>query len=361
MNQKGRHILYFIVFIAISWLTSSCSEEARQGLRPTPLAFGDVNQVAVVTDKNIWESPIGDTLQFYYSAAYPILPQPEPIFDLTPMTPEEMNAQPIRRELRTYLIIGDLSDKESPTSQMIINDIGTERATEARTDPKINSFVGRDKWAKGQVLVYLFSYSREALIEVIKDNFPAVAKKINEADRPKIEATVFVSGENQPIMDAIRKEMGAEMRIPKPYFIALNKESTLWLRRETEFLSSNIILHKVPYTNQSQLTKEGIKSLCDTLGKKYVSSTLPDTYMRINDVDLPMYTSVKTLNNNYSLEARGIWEIVNDYMGGAFVSYLIYNPNKPDLLFIEGFVHAPGKEKRNYMQQLEYLMSSVKY
>jgi hypothetical protein len=48
-------------------------------------------------------------------------------------------------------------------------------------------------------------------------------------------------------------------------------------------------------------------------------------------------------------------------MGGAFVSYLIHNPEKEELLFIDGFVYAPGKEKRNFMQQLEFIISTVEF
>ncbi len=83
--------------------------------------------------------------------------------------------------------------------------------------------------------------------------------------------------------------------------------------------------------------------------------------MRINDVDLPMFTYVKTINNRYAIEARGIWELENDYMGGPFISYLIHNPDKNELLFLDGFVYAPQEDKRNYVQYLEHLLSNVKF
>jgi hypothetical protein len=81
--------------------------------------------------------------------------------------------------------------------------------------------------------------------------------------------------------------------------------------------------------------------------------------MRINDIDLPMFTKVTQVDNKYALEARGIWEIANDYMGGPFVSYLIHNPKQDELLFIDGFIHAPGEDKRNFMQYLEHILDTV--
>ena len=70
---------------------------------------------------------------------------------------------------------------------------------------------------------------------------------------------------------------------------------------------------------------------------------------------------VKTINNNYALEARGVWELENDFMGGPFISYLIHNPQKGELLFIDGFVYSPGERKREYMQHLEHIISSVEF
>ena len=81
--------------------------------------------------------------------------------------------------------------------------------------------------------------------------------------------------------------------------------------------------------------------------------------MRINDVDLPMFTKVTQVDDKYALEARGIWEIANDYMGGPFVSYLIHSPKRNELIFIDGFLHAPGEDKRNFMQYLEHVLETV--
>jgi hypothetical protein len=357
INYISRIGLLGLLFV-LPW---ACSEDARQGLRPLSVAFGSVNQVRVVMDEDLWESPLGDTLQYYYSAAYPILPQPEPIFDLYHLPPDKLINQQVQREFRTFMLIGDLSDTTSTTTQLILKDIGPERAAEAKTNPKLNSFVGRNKWSNGQLIIYVFAYSKEALIDVLKENYPAIANKIHDHDKPKVEATLFVSGENKKLMEEVKGRLGADIRLPKEYFLALKEGNMMWIRRETDAISSNLLMYKVPYTDQSQLTKAGIKAIRDSLGRRYISSTLPDTYMRTNDVDLPMFTSIKTVNSNYTLEARGIWDIVNDYMGGSFVSYLIYNPNKRELLFVDGFLHAPGKDKRNHMQHLEYLLSSIRY
>lgn len=350
-----------LVLLGVVLGFASCSEDMRQGLRPVPTAYGRINQLVVVADQDVWESRIGDSIRYYYGAAYPILPQPEPIFDIVHFTPYDMEAQLMRRELRTYLIVANLSDEESPTSQMIRQDLGTEKVRRSQEDESYNVTIGRDKWAKGQLLAYQFGWTEDKLIDNIKANFPAIYKRIEQRERDRIAATIFFQGQNPKIQDEVRSKMGADIKIPSDYFVAISDDEVIWLRKETDDLSSNLLIHKLAYSNEKQLSKEGIKAIRDSLGRKYISSTLPNTYMRVNDIDLPMLTEVKTIHNQYALEARGIWEIENDFMGGAFVSYLIHNPNKNELLFIDGFVHAPGKEKRDFMEHLEYIMSTTEY
>ena len=220
--------------------------------------------------------------------------------------------------------------------------------------------MGRDKWAKGQLLVYQFAPSEEKLIEILKRNYPAVLKRIHEADEKKIEATVYLDGESYKLKQEVEQKMAISLRVPNDYNLAVSDGNAIWMRKETPFSSSNILVHKIKYTKQSQLSGDGLKAIRDSLGRKYVSSTLPDTYMKINDIDLPMLVNETTIDGRYTLEARGIWEIENDYMGGAFLSYLIHDPQKNELIFLDGFVHAPGEDKRNFMQYLEHILRTVK-
>lgn len=360
--QPYSHRIWFPLLVwGLAWAMSACNSEVQQSLTPTPTAYGKVNHVTIIADTSIWNGPVGDSIRFYYSSAYLILPQPEPIFDLDHVTPEELAMFPVKRELRTYMIVGDLSDPNSSTSQLIRDDLDAEQINASRQNPGYGTKAGRDKWATGQLLVYMYAFNEADLIKNLIASFPAVKQRINEADRPRLEATVYFNGEDQGLQEEARATMGVSMHIPKGYVKAINENNFMWMRLETTDLSSNIMLHKVPYKSPKQLSREGIKAIRDSLGRAYISSTLANTYMRINDWDLPLFVEQVTFNGDYAIEARGIWEIENDFMGGAFVCYLVYDPAHTDLLFIDGFVHAPGKDKRDYMQQLEHVLRSAKY
>ena len=361
MYSKNNTVKLLPFCLLLIFICSSCSEEVNRSLKPIPNSFGELNQIIVVSDEEIWKGRVGDSLRYDYSGPYPILPQPEPIFDLAHFTPYELASEPTRRELKTYLVIGDLNDEDSPTSKLIVQDIGSENARKAKEDKSFNSTVGRDKWAKGQQIIYQFGYGEEELINGLKKNFSAIAQRVKNIDRKRIEQTVFQSGNDLNLMESIQATLGINIRIPQDYFEAGNEGRDFkWLRMETEKISSNILIKKMPYTDQSQLTKLGIKSVRDTIGK-YISSEIQGSYMKINDFDLPMFVSVKTVNGKYAIEARGIWEMENDYMGGAFLSYLIHNEEQNELLFIDGFIYAPSKKKRNLIQHLEFILNTTEF
>lgn len=346
------------IYLLLAW---GCSNDFTKKLEAVPTAIGVPNQLTIIADDEIWEGPLGDTLRWYFSSAYPILPQPEPIFDLRHLTTEEIYSEPLNRGRRSYLIFGNLSDQNSPTSQMIKKDLGPGNADRARREPDYNTTIAHDKWAKGQLIIYLFGNNSNELIKNIKDNFSTIGSRINLSDKPSIDASVYLGKEHRKLIDEIKTNFGIYLKIPGDYFQAISEENTMWLRKENEYLSSSILIHKVPYQDKSQFSKDGLKEIRDKLGKKYISSEVENTYMRTNDVDLPMLVETIDLNGNYAMEARGIWDIVNDYMGGPFISYAILSPDNQELIFIDGFVHAPGKKKRKFMQHLEYIFSSFQF
>ena len=51
----------------------------------------------------------------------------------------------------------------------------------------------------------------------------------------------------------------------------------------------------------------------------------------------------------------------NGFMGGAFISYLVYHEPTQSLIFMDGFVYAPEQEKRKYIQRLKMIMDSVEF
>ncbi len=370
MNYKknpNTNLLYFwkpVLFI-VGWLLvmlTSCASESNSNYSP-PMsgAIGKTSEIVVVADDNVWEGMAGDTFRYYFQSAYLLLPQPEPMFDLRHLTPEQLRNDRMLRDLRTFVFLGNFQDVHSETNKIIQKDLGAEKVNRAKTDPTFHTVVGHNKWARGQLLTFIFGNSQQALSENIKASFPNIAKRVHDFDQNQIGTLAYIKGRNIGVEKNIKEKMGAEMKIPQEYFVAIDEENTIWLRKESSELSSNIFIHKLPYISQEQFTKEGIRTIRDSLGKKYITTEVNGAYMRTNDVDLPMFAIPMELHGSYAVEVRGVWDLVNDFMGGPFIGYLIHDKSTDQLLYIEGFVHAPSTTKRKFMERIENILRNTKF
>ena len=61
------------------------------------------------------------------------------------------------------------------------------------------------------------------------------------------------------------------------------------------------------------------------------------------------------------METRGLWKMENDFMGGPFVNYTIWDEDGNRTVVVDGFVYAPGKDKRNYVMELEAIIQSLRF
>mgnify|MGYP001336676029 CR=1 FL=1 len=348
-------------------LLISCSSDTSPGtvVREKPsinYAHGKINQVLIISDSSVWKGLPGDTFFYYFTAPYILLPQPEPIFDINHLTMEELAKQSVKKEFRTIIFLADLNNLNSPTTRQVLADIGPEKMAEAKKDQGYTVIVGHDKWARSQLLFYVAGFGEKKLVENIVKNFPAIARRINEKDNEIVKATAYQAGENADLEAEVKTLYNLNLKVPGDFKKVkyYTNTQTLWMRRDAREVVANILIHKIPYTNKSQLTKEGIKEIRNSIGK-HITTRQPNSFMRINDVDLPLFVENTTLNNVYTVQAKGIWDIENDFMGGPFVSNLMLNPKTNELVLVDGFIYAPSKDKRNYMQELEFIIASAQF
>ena len=360
----------YLKIIAISLLgifIGSCAREPEGNITtPVPSnllskSYGRPNQIFVIADSSLWRSAVGDTFFYYFASPYILLPQPEPIFDIQFMTPEQLAKSPAKKEFKSIIFLADMEDDNSLTTQQVRHDVGAVKVEEARVDKGYTTIVGQNKWALNQQLFYFIGFGEEKLTENISKNFPPVARRVNDRDFKMVESNTYQSGNNNEIEADLAVSFGVNMKIPGSFKKIIHNSSTntVWLRNDDRDVVANILVHRRRYTKEDQLSYDGIKAIRNEVGK-IITSQQPDTYMQINDIDLPLFVEKKTINGYYTVQAKGIWEMVNDFKGGAFISYLMLDQAKNELIFVDAFLYAPGvPEKRNHMQELELILSST--
>jgi len=354
-----RRILTSALVFLLGLATFSCGEDVARSLQPTPSAFGGINDLTVVSDSALWLNGAQDSVAYFFEAPYIILPQPEPIFDVRHIEPERLAAQPTFRELRNYIVLADLSNEDSPTTQMVMTDMNDAKLQQVKEEG-FGTAVARNKWATGQQLIYLMGRNQQELFDGLSTAHPAVVKRIAEAENERIKVTTYFRGIDRRLGDTVAQRSGARLDIPGGYVLVPVDDSRFaWLRKDIKGGSINIMATRVPYENQEQLSKAGLKKIRDRVGREYISSTLADTYMRVNDTDLPLFTSSTELNGAFAIEGRGIWEMENDFQAGPFISYLINDEADRQLILVDGFVLAPGEKKRELMGEIEQVLQTA--
>ena len=91
----------------------------------------------------------------------------------------------------------------------------------------------------------------------------------------------------------------------------------------------------------------------------YMSSNAPNSYMTTDSV-LGFLENKTVKDNIITYETSGLWSMENDFMGGPFITkYIIDNKNNR-VIFLDGFMFAPGEDKKKrYMRQIEAIMSTI--
>lgn len=348
-----------MLLLAGSLMLLSCSG-MEQRFNTKKNALGKTNEITVIADDELWDSDIADSVVYYFGSAYPVMPQPEPVFDIRHFSVQQLQADELRRELRTYMVVADLSDEESPATKLTINAIGEEAVRKCREGNGYGTHLARDRWAQGQIIFFLYGFGDEMLARGIRRKYSAMASRISEHDRSQVDAATYLNGINGPLMDTLRQRLGMEMKIPGEYKLASSKDDILWLRAEYTESSHNLIITKVPYEDEEQFSDNYLQELRDSIVRRVVRTRTPGSVMLVNDKDLPLLFYEGSTADQYTKEMRGVWEMSDDYMGGPFISYLIISSDQKHLYFIDVWVYGPGKDKRDYMQRLEHIVSSIK-
>lgn len=351
---------FFLVASLIASLFSGCSQEQRQRLAVTPTSYGKVDNIMVIADEYNWTTTIGDTFRNYFEALYPVTPQPEPIYDLRHKTPKEFNEATILKTHRAIVLIGALDDMNDGASKLIRESLGEANVQKAKNDSNYRLAVHKDRWAQGQTVIYWFAPDRNELLKTIAKDYQQVMDEFNKADTKMFIDQVYLPGQNLEATTKIRELFQANLKIPRDYVIAHQDSTAMWLRKETDKISSSIFICSLPMSDSTQLLPEQHKKIRNKLTKKYFATHIEGSFMQIDDRVLPMYYQEMTFDNKRTLQVRGLWGMVNDFMGGSFVTYMIEDKANNRILLVDGFVHAPGQKKRPEMRRLDMIFSTFK-
>jgi hypothetical protein len=202
--------------------------------------------------------------------------------------------------------------------------------------------------------------NEEALKRIMDNNNETLIAYYLDTERERL-INAYNRMINHQAQNIVRENLKLDIAVPEGFFVAKQEENFVWLRQtgSREELELGVMITVLPYTHpDSDFNSQTIWSRRDSLSKAHIPGTFPNTYMTTYP-DIPPLFEIINFNEKYAVEARGLWRVQNDFMGGPFVNITFVDEKNSRLINLDGFVYAPKYDKRDYLRQVEALMYSV--
>ena len=326
----------FLLVLCFSICFYSCQEKATKKNKPTetravlPPSTGNLSELVVVISDELWESEIGSILKSVFQENIPALPQQEAFFDLYAIEPEDFSSIFQTHKNILWLSIG-------------------EKASFDRKD---------QKWAKNQLYVNIMHKTEEQLAQKLQNQVYKIRTWFIDKDQQRRLVKLKSSAEKE-IQKLLNDVFGISLTVPKGYQLAEKEENFIWLRRDHPKMNviSNIWVHAEDYTSPYQLSKERLMVLRDSLGRAHVEGSRPQSYMATEMIYDPDYELIK--EHPYTIETKGLWTMVNDFLGGSYIANAILDEENQKIIYTEGFIYCPSERKRSHILELKTILSDI--
>ena len=324
-----KKIPFFFILFTIAIFFSSCFSRTET-LKPK--VSGKAGELLLVMPERNWISEPGSTFREILTTDKNGLPQPEPLFSLIHVIPDQFAK--IFNSHRNIILVS----------------IGPE-------NEKNKISVQQDLWSTPQIVINIKAESDEACKELLNKNSDYLIDRINRAEQERVLMN-YRKFMEAGIVQSIKMKHHINLVIPKGYRLDVDSTNFVWLASETPTSSQGILIYFFPYTDENTFTPEYLVEKRDMFLKKYVPGPSPNTWMATEDLLPPGFKEFE-LDGKYYSELRGLWKLQNGFMGGPFVSLSTVDELRNRVVTVEGFVYAPGEKKRELLRQVESILFTL--
>ena len=343
MNNHQPIVLFLLMIIV---LFSSCESEELDADIMLPKANRELGKLLVVVNKNYWEGPIDDLLNEEFGQFILTTPGPwDQEFDIKYLDPKGFNGQTNTDNTILFLEI----DENSKNSSL----------------PYIPPI--RDRYAKNQLIFNIPSMTEEDLLFYLERYTDTIKKTIQSEYLLKLTSRLQNDTEINSLLSkkhqlSLSTPPGMKILNSNPEFTMLGKTTIKKDDNGDHEIQKRVFIYSYPYNDQALFTQKEQISIRDSVCKKNVKGRVPNSFMTTaKDQYRPLASKSLINKNNYILETRGSWRVINDRMGGAFISIAIHDPSQNRIVTIEGNVYAPNFSKRELIREMESIIYSYKF
>lgn len=312
-----------ILFVAL--MLSSCGRNGKKSLL-SPTSSGRAYEILVVIQQGVWERPAGRALFDVLCTDVPGLPQSERSFRIMYTDPS------------TY----------DSTLKLIRNIIVVEVNPKLYTQCKMKS--SQNVYAAPQSILTIQAPDEAALQEYVTEKGAAIISFFTRAEMNR-QIELLEVKHNDYVATKVKSIFDCDVWVPGELTATKQGVDFFWAGTNTATADRNFVIYSYPYTDRDTFTKEYFVHKRDSVMEVNIPGAREGMYMMTDS----LMTDVKPIavQGEYTLEARGLWRIKGDFMGGPFVSHVRLDRANQRIIVAEIFVYSPDNLKRNLVRQME--------
>lgn len=351
-----KQIINSFTFILIV-LISGCNTDPSSNSQILPPARGQIGEIIMVIDSVKRETELFQELKRTFSAPVPGLPQNEPSFTVRYVSP--LNLNNVLRSAKNMIYVATLDDR-SKGGRALLRNFSQTSIDRIKADSSLFMFTKQNEFAQGQEVLHLFGPDESTLIKNIINNQKLLRKHFENIEKKRLMRSLYKAKEVKEIGKRLLKNHQYTFRVPHNYEISMDKDSFTWIRQLTNAVDKNIFISYQPYSDEDVFSDENILKLRSAITEENLRDVEnKSVYMDIQSI-VPIVTRRVNFNKKYAIEARGLWKLSDDTRGGPFLSYTFVDEALNRLYYVEGYVDSPGRNKRDFIRELEVILSTFK-
>jgi hypothetical protein len=209
--------------------------------------------------------------------------------------------------------------------------------------------VARNEIALPQIEVMVQGPSAHILAGFIGANRQRLTDLFVEAEL-EWEAAQLRRKFSKTTLEALQEVSGHTICVPTGLRASKQGKDFLWTGTNLLDKDQNFVFYSYPW-NGHPLSIGQYVAKRDSVLKTNIPGSEPNQWMQTN----PEFVWTKNISvaGQFAMEARGLWEMKNDAMGGPFISHSRLDEKNNRVIVVEGFVYAPDKMKRTMLRRLE--------
>lgn len=320
----------FFLTIAILFL-SSCGGKKKSAFTPT--SSGRPYELIVVIDDSLWKRPAGRALFNVLDSDMPGLPQSERVFRIMNTDPHHFS---MTLKLLRNIIIADIQNIYTQAKFKVASDV----------------------YADPQAVLTIQAPNEEEFQAYVEENGQLIIDYFTRAEMNR-QMRILEKEHSNFISTKVKEMFGYDVWMPGELTSTKVGQDFLWASTNAATSDMNFVIYSIPYTDARTFTREFYLQKRDSVMRQNIPGAREGMYMATDT--LTVATKALTIQDEYALEARGLWKMKGDFMGGPFVSHTRLDKANNKVVTVEAFIYSPDKLKRNLVRMMEAGLYTLRF